>query len=192
MTSPPRRRNRRSDRGATLMEFAMVAPVLFILLFGIIDFGMVYSRQLAVRSATRQSTRSAVIGQFGGDTTCVMTGLTPSSNDALKELICAVKKDVPIDAAEVRVQVKFVDSNGDGAADHTHYDDLMVCVQAQMHSTTGFFGPVLNKNAYKSRLTMLLEKAPDIRPAIPTLEAGGEAALSGQDWAFCSDTAPPV
>lgn len=174
------------------MEFAIVAPVLFILLFGIIDFGMVYSRQLSVRSATRQATRSAVVGQFGSDMSCATVGLSPSSNDALKQLICSIKQDIPIDDADVRVRVQFIDSNGDGVADHTHYDDLMVCVQAKMRSATGFFGPVLNNNAYRSRLTMLIEKAPNIRPEIPLLEAGGEAPLDGKDWAFCSSTAPPV
>ncbi|MCB1027752.1 MAG: pilus assembly protein [Microthrixaceae bacterium] len=174
------------------MEFAMVAPVLFLLLFGIIDFGVVYSRQLGVRTSTREVTRKAVIGQFGGDPSCVMTGLTPSTNEPLKEIICSIKSDIPIDAADVRVQVMFVDSNGDGTADHTHYDDLMVCTMAQMHSATGFFGPVLNSNAHKARLTMLLEKAPDIKPSIPTLVAGGEAPLTGQDWAFCSPSAGPV
>ena len=38
----------------------------------------------------------------------------------------------------------------------------------------------------------LLEKAPDIKPSIPTLVAGGEAPLTGQDWAFCSPSAGPV
>ncbi len=97
----------------------MVAPVLFLLLFGIIDFGMVYSRQLSVRSSTREATRQAVIGQFGGDSSCTMVGLSPSSNDPLKEIICSVKADLPIEAADVRVRVQFVNANGDGAADHT-------------------------------------------------------------------------
>ena len=50
-------RLRRSERGASLVEFALVAPLLFLLVFSIIDFGRYMSAASSVNTATRESTR---------------------------------------------------------------------------------------------------------------------------------------
>jgi Flp pilus assembly protein TadG len=48
-------------RGATVVEFAMVAPVLFCLVFGIIEFGrFVMLHQVAI-TATREGARKAAL-----------------------------------------------------------------------------------------------------------------------------------
>lgn len=49
--------NRRRERGATLVEFAVVAPLLFLLLFGIIEFGRVVATFNAVNTAAREGAR---------------------------------------------------------------------------------------------------------------------------------------
>jgi Flp pilus assembly protein TadG len=45
-----------------LVEFALVVPLFFILLFGIIDIGRLYSIQLTIQNALRQAGRFAVTG----------------------------------------------------------------------------------------------------------------------------------
>lgn len=52
----------RSDDGAAAVEFALVMPLLFLLLFGIIDFGRAYNMQLALTQAAREGVRVAAIG----------------------------------------------------------------------------------------------------------------------------------
>jgi len=47
------------DRGASLVEFAIVAPLLLILIFGIIEFGFVWRTQLTVANATQTAGRIA-------------------------------------------------------------------------------------------------------------------------------------
>ena len=47
----------RSDRGASAVEFAIIAIPLILLLAGIIDFGFAFSRQLALSSAAREGVR---------------------------------------------------------------------------------------------------------------------------------------
>ena len=46
---------RRGSRGAAAVEFALVVPILFLLVFGIIDYGLYFSNSLATRQATRDS-----------------------------------------------------------------------------------------------------------------------------------------
>ena len=50
-----------SERGATLAEFALVLPLLVIILFGIIEFGIAFNRAQAVEAAAREGARLASI-----------------------------------------------------------------------------------------------------------------------------------
>jgi len=45
-------RRSRDERGSALVEFALVAPLLLMLIFGMIAFGMVLYNQLALTNAT--------------------------------------------------------------------------------------------------------------------------------------------
>ncbi|HKZ19154.1 MAG TPA: TadE/TadG family type IV pilus assembly protein [Acidimicrobiia bacterium] len=53
------RRKDRHDRGANLVEFAVIAPLLFLLLFGIIEFAWLFASNLDVRQGAREAVRVA-------------------------------------------------------------------------------------------------------------------------------------
>lgn len=53
------RHHRPSERGAVLAEFALILPVLLMILFGIIQFGITFSRAQAVEAAAREGGRLA-------------------------------------------------------------------------------------------------------------------------------------
>ena len=55
VTKPQRR------RGAAVVEFAVVAPVLIILVFGMIEFGRAIMVQQVIVNATREGARAAVV-----------------------------------------------------------------------------------------------------------------------------------
>jgi hypothetical protein len=57
--TPPDRR--RSQRGAVAVEFALIAPILFLLVFGIIDFGNAFQAWDAASTAAREGTRIGVV-----------------------------------------------------------------------------------------------------------------------------------
>jgi Flp pilus assembly protein TadG len=54
-------RRLRCDRGAELIEFALVFPLLLLVLFGIMDFGLLFQRYEAVTNAAREGARVAVL-----------------------------------------------------------------------------------------------------------------------------------
>ena len=49
----------RTRRGATVVEFAVLAPVMFLFIFGIIEFGRLMMVQEAMTSAAREACREA-------------------------------------------------------------------------------------------------------------------------------------
>jgi Flp pilus assembly protein TadG len=62
MTSKKLRRKR--EQGQTMAEFTLVLPVLAILLFGIVQFGIVFNNYLAVTDAVRAGARQAAVSRF--------------------------------------------------------------------------------------------------------------------------------
>jgi len=58
-----RRRHLRSESGQSLVEFALVLPILAVLLFGIIQFGLVFHQYLTVTDAVRAGARKGAVSR---------------------------------------------------------------------------------------------------------------------------------
>ena len=71
-----------SDRGAAAVEFALVFPLLVLVLVGIVEYGSVFNTQLMLTSAAREGARTmAVSGDAGQARTAVIdaaVGLVPA------------------------------------------------------------------------------------------------------------------
>jgi hypothetical protein len=50
-----------SQRGQTLVEFALIAPIILLLIAGIIDFGMAMDRRIVLQHAVREGARYAAV-----------------------------------------------------------------------------------------------------------------------------------
>lgn len=127
---------RASDNaGATAVEFAMVAPVLMLLLIGIIEFGLILAADILLKNATYDASRTGRTGFIAEDSTQDATVRTMVRNgaaflmDADKLTIesssytgfDALKKPEPfIDVNENGVRddgENFTDVNGNGVYD---------------------------------------------------------------------------
>lgn len=72
---------RRRENGAVAVEFALVVPLLVVLLFGIIDIGIVLTQQLSLSNSARQAARFAVVdveGRVCGDIEAEARGAAPT------------------------------------------------------------------------------------------------------------------
>ena len=49
------------DRGAGVVEFALVLPLLMMLVFGVVQFGLLYNRQQALHASAREGARLAAL-----------------------------------------------------------------------------------------------------------------------------------
>jgi len=93
MTTPS---NRKNERGAALVEFAIVATVFLSVMFGVIEFGRLFWTHNALRDAARRGVRYAAVrkndsagilavknvvvyGNPSGGTVPVVPGLTTSN-----------------------------------------------------------------------------------------------------------------
>lgn len=62
MNRPPSRGRTARDRGSVAVEFALVVPVLLLIVFGLIDFGRALNAQISLTGAAREGARLAALG----------------------------------------------------------------------------------------------------------------------------------
>jgi Flp pilus assembly pilin Flp len=69
------------DRGAAAVEFALLLPMVLLLLFGIIDFGRALNAQITITEAAREGARLGALGVAAATvvtrTQAAATGLAP-------------------------------------------------------------------------------------------------------------------
>jgi Flp pilus assembly protein TadG len=56
------RRLRKNERGAAMLEFAIVIPFLLLLLMGIVEFGWIFNGYITLTGSAREGARLAVVG----------------------------------------------------------------------------------------------------------------------------------
>lgn len=66
-----------SERGAAAVEFALVVPVLIVMIFGMVDMGMAINAQAIVSNAAREGARAASFN--GANVTATTTVVTSAT-----------------------------------------------------------------------------------------------------------------
>lgn len=87
-----RSRRRDGDRGAAVVEFALVLLPLIFVIFGIIDFGMAYNAKQTLNQAARVGARLASVGKAD-------TAVKAAVVDAADPTVKIATTDVTVSAA---------------------------------------------------------------------------------------------
>ena len=83
----------KGDRGQALVEFAFVLPLVLLLLFGIIDFGLAYNTKNSDTNLANLAARSlSVLGATTASEPCTANGSTTQTT-LLKWVDCVAKND---------------------------------------------------------------------------------------------------
>jgi Flp pilus assembly protein TadG len=124
----------RSRSGQSLVEFALVAPLFFLLVFGITDFGRLFFTQETLQFALREAGRYAVTGQHMSDA----QGNALSRVASIKSI--AQQKAIGIDVSNISI-------SSDGVANFAGNpgDTVIVSLTTNLKLITPmigrFFGP---------------------------------------------------
>jgi Flp pilus assembly protein TadG len=77
-----RKINFRSQQGQSLTEFALALPVLALLLFAVIQFGIVFNNYVTLTDATRAGARKGAVGrQLSNPQGAAITAVRNSAQD---------------------------------------------------------------------------------------------------------------
>jgi len=130
----------KKERGASLVEFAVVMPLFILLLFGIMEAGWAFSQQVEVRNAAREGARLAVVDYP-----------TPESGDSA-QIVAEVCSRAPLSADRASVSVEEIDTNGD-----TINDTARITVSQDYASLTGVI-PAFDSLTITSTVSMRFER----------------------------------
>ena len=126
------RRLGQDDRGAELIEFAIVILLLLVFLFGIIEFGWIFNGYITLEAAAKEGARLAVVD---------------ASNP---EIIAAVKKHAftfQLQNEEILI-----------AKGHKRGVETTVTVRGQLPLLTGFFPFINNPFPLEAIASMIQER----------------------------------
>ena len=118
----------RDSRGTTLIEFALIAPLLFMLLMGIVETGLMFAADILLQDATHTAARTGRTGFVDTDSTRA---------DTIRKIV-QERAGVLMDASKISVSSKsysgfgtlkkpepFIDANGNGKRDDgENYTDI--------------------------------------------------------------------
>jgi Flp pilus assembly protein TadG len=158
-------RERRNESGASAVEFALISGVLFLLIFGIIQYGLYFNDSLSTRSGVREAARKAVVENFS-----YVTGCGTGANSA--QLRCSAAKDIGAITGTTYVKVT--------ASSWTKGSPVIVC--AMVHSDGGIgLVPMPDGGWIRSKTEMSIEQV---------VKAGAwtntqDTLPAGRSWGWC-------
>ncbi len=99
----PVRKCRRMRRGAAVVEFAIVVPLFFLLVFGMIEFGRLVMVQQVLTNASREGARRAVLqGVSDSDVQAAVEEYLAKAAISGASVSVTTQEPTPPDAAESR------------------------------------------------------------------------------------------
>lgn len=149
------RKGPRREEGASLVEFALVLPIFAMLLFGLIDFGLIFGGFVTLRSGTNAGARVAALDSY--DSSCG----TPSTPDQFYDaMICTIKDRIGSLPGTVPNTLKVTIALPDGSgSDGTGVGQpVEICTEADVQSSTGFFNLLMTNKAIHATSELRIEK----------------------------------
>ena len=125
------------EQGQTMAEFALVLPVLAILLFGVIQFGIAFNNYLALTDAVRAGARQGAVARY----------LPPGEREAAVEAKVYAAAD-HLDAGKLEVTVSPSDAWAPGSD---------VTVEASYPYSINLLGKVVKDGFLTSKTTERVE-----------------------------------
>ena len=167
-------RGRAPDRGAAAVEFALVVPLLLLLVMGILDYGRFFFDSVSLRQGAREAARQAVVQPLvypGVDA----GGACNTKATVGAKIACSAKAASDVTIGTPKVYIPAVTGGW------AQGNQLLVCMESK-EAGTGFV-PLPASGILRTKTYMSIEVgSPIVNPAY-----SGDTAPSGSAWtSWCS------
>lgn len=176
MTRLDRGRAPRRERGASAVEFAIILPVLVVMLFGIIDYGCFFFDSIGLKQGNREAARQAAVLRV--DTAACGTVI---SYDAIACTARAGSYNVLGQGSpRVKVKMSIQQSAPNTTNDWKQGNQFVVCTQVSERAVTGLV-PFPANGIVTSKTVFSIEKD----SSVPSGTLVSDAAPTGGNWSWC-------
>ena len=105
----PRKWERENQRGAVLVEMALILPILLFLFVGVVDYGVIL-REYQIKNAAREGARLSILPAY-----CIDTNGSAVS-DAIKQRVVdyLANENITISTSDVTINQNVTISGGGG------------------------------------------------------------------------------
>jgi TadE-like protein len=138
-----------ADRGAAALEFALVVPVLVVLVFGMIDYGLYFTDSLGARDGARAAVRQAAVADFPASG-CAAGYVATGGDSELNALACLAGDQAGAIGGDTYARIWAPTGWVVG-------ENITVCVAIVENGVTGFT-PMPNDSTVRSKLSMRIEQ----------------------------------
>lgn len=136
------RRMDHSEQGAAAVEFALILPMLTVLLFGIIEFSILFYNKAMITNASREGARAGIVYDFPD---------RPSDGDIASVVTAYCGSHLITFGDPLQVPVTTVTRGGTGTG-----DDLSVTVDYDYDFLVlpNILGAFFSDNQFSNRITL--------------------------------------
>ena len=161
-----------------LVEFALIITPLFLLLFGIIEYGLWFTDSVGLRHGSRETARAGAVSRWTGER--CDRGPLPGASAHVSSLACVAVHSTPLTVGDLSVRVAIRDIDNNPTTQWVVGGTLRICLMSVHESLTGLY-PLPNGGVMTSRIDMAIENA-----APGQQEHGGsDPAPTGLNWGWC-------
>jgi len=154
-------RDRAPDGGSAVVEFALVVPILLLLVMGILDYGRYFFDSVSLRQGAREAARQAVVQVYAGSCTTGSVGT---------RIACSAKAASDVTIGTPKVYIPAV------AGGWAQGKQFLVCMESKEQGTG--FVPLPDSGILRTKTYMSIEVgSPAVDPSYIT-----ETAPSGSSW----------
>ena len=98
----------RSEKGQSLTEFALALPILVLLLFAVIQFGIVFNSYVTLTDATRAGARKGAVSRQATDPTgTTVSAVRASAADLNQSQLSVAVSSTWLAGSDVRVSASY-------------------------------------------------------------------------------------
>lgn len=132
----------KGEKGQAIVEFALILPILILLLSAIIDFGWLYNCEIAANNAAREAARYTAIHIYDNNT---------DDDQALARNI-VLSEAVQLPASSTTVTLTSLDLDSDGIQ-----ESVRITVSAPIKLLTGMTSIFLGKSTINISSTSIMK-----------------------------------
>ncbi len=95
------------SRGQSIVETALVLPILLLLVMAIIDFGLMFNNYIVLSNASREAARLAAVGATDADITALIVNLTETLDTTKRTTSISPAKSLRLHGAQVTITITY-------------------------------------------------------------------------------------